>query len=212
MILSQGPFIRKSKWQGFERPNNGCCVLIHFNTTIMKIVYYVASSVNGFICGPNEDVSDFVFSGNGVDKYLEDLRLYSIVIMGRRTYEFGYRFGAVPGQPSPAYPHMKHYIFSTSLKFDEQSEQVVVKRPEIEHIHQLKREAETDIYLCGGGTLAGWLLENQQIDILKVKLNPLILGNGIRLFEKFSGKYKLRPAGRSEHEHGLQILTFEFLY
>lgn len=31
--------------------------------------------------------------------------------------------------------------------------------------------------------LAGWLFENEKIDILKVKLNPIILGKGVRLLE-----------------------------
>lgn len=31
-----------------------------------RIVYYVAASLDGFICGPNEDISGFVGEGSGV--------------------------------------------------------------------------------------------------------------------------------------------------
>ncbi len=82
-----------------------------------KITYYAAAAPDGFIEGPNGDVSGFVQQGDGVDQYLKDLQSYDTVIMGRKTYEFGYRFGLVPGQP--AYPHIRHYIFSNTLKFDE---------------------------------------------------------------------------------------------
>lgn len=58
-----------------------------------RIVYYVATSLDGFISGPDEDVSGFANEGNGVTKYLADLADYDTVIMGRKTYEFGYRFG-----------------------------------------------------------------------------------------------------------------------
>ena len=75
-----------------------------------KIIYYVAVSLDGFISGPNEDISKFASHGAGVDKYLEDLKEFKTVIMGRKTYEFGYKFGLVPGQP--AYGHMEHFIFS----------------------------------------------------------------------------------------------------
>ena len=40
-----------------------------------KIVYYVASSLDGYISGPNEDISGFVGAGNGVNRYLSALAL-----------------------------------------------------------------------------------------------------------------------------------------
>ncbi len=61
-------------------------------------------SLDGFISGVNGDISGFVGDGNGVAKYLADLADYDTVIMGKNTYEFGYRFGLKPGKP--AYPHM----------------------------------------------------------------------------------------------------------
>lgn len=74
--------------------------------------------------------------------------------MGKNTYEFGYKFGLTPGQR--AYQHMRHYIFSKSLKFDNPDTNVHIRPLELEEFQQLKRETGTDIYLCGGGTFAGW--------------------------------------------------------
>ena len=139
-----------------------------------RIVYYVATSLDGFISGPNEEISGFVGNGNGVQKYLSDLALFDTVIMGRNTYEFGYKFGLKPGQP--AYPHMTHYVFSNSLKFEQADPKVQIRRMDLEEIRQIREQPGTDVYLCGGGQFAGWLLDNQQIDLLRIKLNPLILG------------------------------------
>ena len=75
-----------------------------------NIVYYVAVSLDGFIAGPDGDITGFVAGGSGIDQYLKDLKAFDTVIMGRKTYEFGYKFGLKPGEP--AYPHTKHYIFS----------------------------------------------------------------------------------------------------
>ncbi len=177
-----------------------------------KIVYYVASSIDGFISGPNDDVSGFEFTGSGVDRYLNDLKSYDTVIMGKVTYEFGYKYGAIPGQPSPAYPHMKHYIFSNSLKFENSSPQVEVKKLDLIEIDKLQKEEGTEIYLCGGGQFAGWLLDNHKIDILKIKLNPLILGEGVKLFGNSATKYKLKLIDTSNYENGLQIMTFNVIY
>lgn len=73
-----------------------------------KIIYYVATSLDGFIAGMNDDISDFVFDGDGVKKYQSDLQEFDTVIMGRKTYEFGYNYGLEPGQP--AYPNMRIII------------------------------------------------------------------------------------------------------
>lgn len=130
--------------------------------------------------------------------------------MGRNTYEYGYTYGLKPGQP--AYPHMKHYIFSNNLKLENGNPQVQVKKIDLIEIDQLQKEPGTDIYLCGGGQFAGWLLDNQKINTLKLKLNPLILGEGVTLFGNSSSKFKLELMDTSSYENGLQIMTFDIIY
>ena len=175
-----------------------------------KIVYYVACSMDGFIAGKHDDISGFVAGGSGVKKYLNDLLEYVTVIMGRRTYEFGYRFGLQPGKL--AYPHMKHYIFSHSLQFEDPDDKLLVCNPDIKNITALKESPGGDIYLCGGGQFAGWLLENEQIEILKIKLNPFIQGDGIKLFGDTNRKVQLALIDSSIYDHGLQIITYKIKY
>ncbi|HMB64024.1 MAG TPA: dihydrofolate reductase family protein [Eudoraea sp.] len=175
-----------------------------------KIVYYVASSLDGRIAGHNDDISGFVGEGSGLDKYLKDLAGFKTVIMGRNTYEFGYKFGIEPGQP--AYPHMKHYIFSNTLTFENQDPSIEIKKINISEIEKIRQQADTDIYLCGGGQFAGWLLENQQIDELKVKLNPLILGRGIKIFGDSKAAFKTKLTNTELFDFGLQIMTYTLIY
>lgn len=172
-----------------------------------RIIYYVASSIDGFIAGQNDDISDFAVGGKGVDKYLADLQNFKTVIMGRRTYEFGYQYGLEPGKP--AYPHMEHFIFSDSLKIDNLAETVHIEKKSIERIKEIKESAQSDIYLCGGGEFAGWLLDNGLIDQLKLKLNPIILGNGIQLFGNSQTKAKWNFKETESFENGLKILTYD---
>ena len=174
-----------------------------------KIVYYVATSLDGFISGPNNDVSNFVGEGNGLEKYLSDLKNFSTVIMGRKTYEDGYRFGLEPGQP--AYPHMEHYIFSNSLQLENSHNLIHIEEPKIERINEIKEGSSTDIYLCGGGQFAGWLLDNNLIDILKLKINPIVLGDGIRIFGDSRTNINLNLKQSSLFDNGLQIATYEVI-
>jgi len=175
-----------------------------------KIVYYVATSLDGFIAGVNDDISKFMASGEGVNNYLAELQNFQTVIMGRRTYEFGYQYGMIPGQP--AYPHMQHYIFSNSLRFDTIADNVNIVELSIAQVEKIKQEALTDIYLCGGGQLAGWLLDYGLIDILKIKLNPIILGDGIPLFGSSKSSLTGSMIGRESFEDGLEFLTYDLLY
>ncbi|MBN3521082.1 dihydrofolate reductase family protein [Algoriphagus lutimaris] len=171
-----------------------------------KIIYYVASSLDGFISGPNEDTRMFVPGGKGIEKYFEDLKKFKTVIMGRKTYEFGYKFGLQPGQP--AYQHMQHHIFSDSLTFENKAESVHVEPRKISRVQEIKASASSDIYLCGGGIFAGWLLDHHLIDQLKIKLNPIILGDGIRLFGSSKTKGKLDLMQDETFENGLKIITY----
>lgn len=174
---------------------------------MQKIIYYVASSLDGFIAGPDDDISYFVSDGKGVEKYMADLQQFKTVIMGRRTYEFGYRFGLKPGQA--AYPHMEHHIFSDSIKLEYLADAVHIEKRTTDRIWEIKASSETAIYLCGGGDFAGWLLDHGLIDQLKLKLNPILLGGGIRLFGNSTTKAKWKLTEKEAFDEGLQILTYE---
>ena len=171
-----------------------------------QIIYYVATSLDGFIAGKNDDVSKFMPEGKGVDKYLADLAHFQTVIMGRRTYEFGYQYGLTPGQP--AYPHMQHHIFSDSMDLENRADSVHIETKSIERVKEIQAQSPTDVYLCGGGAFAGWLLDHGLIDLLKIKLNPIVLGEGIPLFGNSTTQATWKLTEHESFEEGLQILTY----
>lgn len=175
-----------------------------------NIVYYVASSLDGYISGPQEDVSNFVGEGSGVEQYLKDLQSFDTAIMGRGTYEFGYTYGLKPGQAP--YPHMEHYIFSESLQLHNPDPKVHVRPLDLDIIRQLKAKEGTDIYLCGGGQFAGWLLDHEMVDYLIIKLNPIILGDGVRLFGPSQKQTKNELLDSQAYDHGLLMLTYKVGY
>ncbi len=175
-----------------------------------KIVYYVAISLDGYISGPNEDISLFVGEGSGLTQYLNDLKNFETVIMGRNTYEFGYEYGLKSGHP--AYPHMQHHIFSDTLEFENTHPQVHIEKRDLERVKQIRDQSPTDVYLCGGGAFAGWLLDHQLIDILRVKISPIILGDGISLFGNSKTSATFNLVDTSLYDKGLQICTYEIVH
>lgn len=171
-----------------------------------KIIYYVACSLDGYIAGKNGDISKFILQGEGVEKYQSDLANFGTVIMGRKTYEFGFQYGLEPGQP--AYPNMEHHIFSRTLEIESLVESVNIEKISVDTVNEIRQNAKTDIYLCGGGEFAGWLLENGLIDQLKLKLNPIVLGNGTKLFGPSTASESWELIEKESFSDGLQILTY----
>ena len=176
------------------------------------IIYHVATSLDGFIAHPDGSTQGFLESGEHVTDYLNQLKDYDTTIMGRKTYEYGYAYGLSPGQP--AYPHMKHYIVSDQLQFDQQHEQVqlIRKHEMLDTIHSLKEEIGSPIYLCGGGKLAKTLLEHQLIDELIIKLNPILFGSGIHLFDGSSCGFELKQLQKVSYDNGVQMLHYAMSY
>jgi dihydrofolate reductase len=64
----------------------------------------------------------------------------------------------------------------------------------LELVRRLKREDGRNIWLCGGSKLAGAVA--MEIDELILKINPVLIGTGIALFEGFEGTV---PAALIEH-------------
>jgi dihydrofolate reductase len=174
-----------------------------------NVVYDVAASVDGFIAGEDGDVTGFLVEGDHVTDYQQRLKGYDTVLMGRATYEGGYRFGLAPG--ALAYPHMRHYVFSKTLRFDD-SPVVVIDRDELSVVRRLKEEDGSDIYLSGGGAFAGFLLDHGLVDQLVLKQNPVVLGRGVRLFGATGRAVVTELVDARTYDNGVVLLRYDVRY
>ncbi|MEU4333840.1 dihydrofolate reductase family protein [Micromonospora lupini] len=158
-----------------------------------KLTYYIATSVDGFIAGPDGEFDFFAFEGDLaaaiLAEYPETLpthareplgiasatnATFDTVLMGRATYEPALALGVT----SP-YAHLRQYVFSRTLAQRDPAVEIVAGDP-AEFVRDLKRQDGLGIWLCGGATLAGHLVG--EIDELVVKRYPVVLGTGIPLF------------------------------
>jgi dihydrofolate reductase len=158
-----------------------------------KLVYLVASTIDGFVAGPDRsDPSGTVFELEGdhaeplmreypemVPHHIRPLvgmenvenRHFDTVLEGRVSYVMALEQGV-----TNAYPHMRHYLYSTTLTESADPGVELVNTDPVEHVRRLKAEDGMDIWLCGGGSLAGTLRD--EIDEIHLKLNPVVLGSG----------------------------------
>lgn len=173
---------------------------------VRRIIYDVAVSLDGFIAGHDGDISAFPAEGPHLQPYVDRLSGYGTAIMGRKTYEFGYRFGLTPG--ARAYPHMDHHIFSRSLELPKQSEVAVVRRAWRATLAKLRRVQGQDIYLCGGGAFAGFVANAGLLDLLRLKIAPVAIGSGVRLFEGLVHECRFEQISNISYANGVVLAEY----
>ena len=158
-----------------------------------SLVYYVATSLDGFIAGPDGSWEFFGLPGDLLEfingTYPETMPTgyrraigtdgkpgarFDTVVMGRGTYEPALSQGIT----SP-YAHLKQYVFSRTLPPAAEPEVEIVDSEPVAFVRALKRQDGGDIWLAGGGDLAGQLLP--EVDEFVVKVNPMVIGSGVPL-------------------------------
>jgi dihydrofolate reductase len=158
-----------------------------------KLIYLIACTVDGFIARHDGSFDFFPTSGEHLPYLLTEYpetipghlrevfaveagnKHFDAVLMGRRTYEVG----STMGLTNP-YPQLKQFVFSGSMAASPDANVTLISNDPLAAVEQLKHEEGLDIWLCGGGELAGTLLS--LIDEIILKVNPVLLGAGIPLF------------------------------
>lgn len=189
-----------------------------------KLVYYVATTLDGYIAGPDggdptgepyfpvpRDLVEFIAA-----EYPETLpgparaamgiegpgRHFDTVLEGRASFEIGLEAGL-----PDAYPHLRHLVFSGGLAADPASEVEIVDGDPLERARELKAEDGLDIWICGGGTLAHALLP--EIDRLVLKQSPSVIGSGVPLFNGPFAPHTFEPVGTVELDSGVRVITLD---
>lgn len=184
-----------------------------------KLVYYVAASIDGYIADLNGDFSAFPQSPDTLQelfaRYPEtcpvhvrealgvtgEARRFDAVIMGRRTHQPALDAGLLDG----AYPHLAQYVVTHEPLPSSPSVQRVDRDP-AGFIADLKRQPGKDIWLCGGGNLAAQLLD--AIDEIQIKVNPILLGEGIPLIRGSKAPLSLELAESEQLPGGIVLNSY----
>ena len=146
----------------------------------------------------------FILEGEIVNDYIESLKLFDIVLMGRKTYEVGLK----EGKTNP-YRMMKSYVFSRSMKESPDEQVELVSENAIALVKSLKNESGKDIYLCGGANLATMLFTENLIDEIILKVNPFVMGSGIPLFGEVIKPTALELTDSKVYQSGVLLLNYQ---
>jgi len=143
--------------------------------------------------GPTEDTSgNFTYGGWTVpyfDDFLGQVMTEQMsrpfdLLLGRKTFEiFASYWPYDAGGENPINKATK-YVASNTLKKHEWSKSVFLKSEVVEEIKKLKQQDGPDLQVHGSGNLIQTLMKYDLVDEFWLKIFPVTLGKGKRLFDK----------------------------
>ena len=145
--------------------------------------------------GPTEDTSgDFTHGGWTVPYFQEDDFLGKVMgeqmskpsdlLLGRKTFEIFASYWPQHESDWPGINEMTKYVVSNTLTKHEWDKTVFLKGNAADEIKELKQQDGPDLQVYGSGNLIQTLMEHDLVDEFWLKIFPVTLGNGKRLFDK----------------------------
>ena len=160
-----------------------------------KIIVLTFITIDGVMQapgGPEEDTSGDFKYGGWTAPYFDDfsgkvmteqMKQPFSLLLGRKTFEI---FASYWPQHENAWPGVNEatkYVVSNSLKKHKWSNCVFINNNVVEELKKLKQQDGPDLKVYGSGSLIQTLLKNDLVDELWLKIFPITLGKGKRLFQ-----------------------------
>jgi dihydrofolate reductase len=144
-----------------------------------KVILYIAMSADGYIAGPDDDLSFLKLAeAEGEDYGYAAFRAHvDTVILGRRTFDWVVReVGAFPEKEREV------YVLTRTPRAPEGN--IHFYTGDIGAlVSMLRARAGRDIHLDGGGQVIREFLARGLVDELILFVIPVLLGDGTRLFQ-----------------------------
>ena len=161
-----------------------------------KIIVLTFISLDGVMQGPGgptEDTSgNFTYGGWTVpyfDEFLGQVMTEQMgkpfdLLLGRKTFEVFASYWPHHPEEGAGINNATKYVVSNTLTTHDWNKTVFLKGNVVDEIKKLKQQAGPEIQVHGSAKLIQTLLENDLIDEFWLKIFPVTLGMGKRLFDK----------------------------
>ena len=141
--------------------------------------------------GPEEDTSGGFKYGGWTVPYFDDfsgqvmgeqMKQPFNLLLGRRTFEIFASYWPQHEDQWPGINDAVKYVVSNTMDKHEWKNSILIKGDVVKEIEKLKTQDGPDLKVWGSGNLVQTLLKNDLVDELWLKIFPITLGLGKRLF------------------------------
>jgi dihydrofolate reductase len=141
---------------------------------------------------------------------LDEAQSTEALLLGRRTYEwFAARWPSRSGELAERLNSLPKYVVSSTLEHPAWSNSTVLKAGVLDEVSKLKQELNGEIMVPASFQLVRTLMEHDLVDELRLKMFPVVLGAGERLFGETSDKKPMRLIDTQTVEGDVVFLTYE---
>jgi dihydrofolate reductase len=169
-----------------------------------KLTYHVATTADGLIARRDGSFDFFPTEGGHIPEFIEAMKGYGAVLMGRKTYEVGLKLGV-----ADPYPHLDSYVFSRTMKESPSPRVKLVAGEPAATVRTLKAQEGPPLWLCGGGELASGLFAEGLVDEVLLKVNPVLLGEGTPLVSVLKAPTRLELLSTKVYRGGVVLLHYQ---
>jgi dihydrofolate reductase len=132
------------------------------------------------------------------------------LLLGRRSYEwFAARWPSRSGELADRLNSLPKYVVSSTLEHPDWNNSTVLKGDVLNEVTKLKHELKGEIVVPASFQLVHTLMEHDLVDELRLKIFPVVLGAGKRLFGETSDKKAMRLVDTQTIEGEVVFLTYE---
>jgi dihydrofolate reductase len=141
---------------------------------------------------------------------LDDALGAEALLLGRRSYEwFAARWPSRTGALADRLNSLPKYVVSSTLVDPDWTNTTVLTGDVVDEASRLKRDVNGEILVLASFQLVRTLMEHDIVDELRLKIYPVVLGAGERLFGEIRDPRSLRLAGTRTLDGDVTFLTFE---
>ena len=141
---------------------------------------------------------------------LEEALGTAAMLMGRRTYEwFAARWPTRTGPLADRLNSLPKYVVSSTLEAPKWNNSTVVKGDVLDEVSGLRHEFAGDIVIPASFRIVRTLVEHDLVDVMRLKVFPVVLGAGERLFGETSGEKPMRLVDVRTLDGDTTFLTYE---
>jgi dihydrofolate reductase len=132
------------------------------------------------------------------------------LLLGRRSYEwFAVRWPSRSGELADRLNSLPKYVVSSTLRDPDWNNSTVLTGDASGEVSKLKHELDGEIVVPASFQLLRTLMEHDLVDELRLKVFPVVLGDGERLFGETSDKKPLRLVDSQTVADGIAYLTYQ---
>lgn len=182
--------------------------------TVMKTQYFTATSMDGFIATEDDSLEWLFPLGDiGDSSYAEFIAEVGALAMGSATYEWiaGNKEAVVAETGSPWPYTQPTWVFSTRKLPRIEGADLRFVEGDVRQVHDQMREVagSRNIWIVGGGDLAGQFYDAGLLDEIILQLGAAILGQGKPLFPRRVLHPRLRLVSARQIGTGMAELRYE---